>query len=58
MKTVSKYQFTDIHIEEDNNHIKVVQSYIQASWKIQVLILDIHTYTQLSNSVIIAHIFK
>ena len=44
--------FTDIHIEGDNKIlIQAVQDHIQVSWEIQVLIQDIHTYSQLCNNV-------
>ena len=48
--------FTDIHIEGDNKIlIQAVQGHIQVSWEIQVLIQDIHTYSQLCNNV---HMFN
>ena len=59
IKVAVQTDFTDIHIGGDNKIItQVVQGHIQASWDIQVLIQDIHTYIQLCNNVYIAGIFK
>ena len=44
IKAAIQAGFTDIHIEGNNKIlIQALQGHIQASWKIQVLIYDVHT---------------
>ena len=58
IKAAVQAGFTDIRIEGDNKiFIQAVQSHIQASWEIHILIEDIRTYIQLCNNVHITHVF-
>jgi len=45
IRTVVQTGCTNVHIEKDNKFlIHALQGYIQASWEIQVLTQDIHSY--------------